>query len=106
MQLDRYTQKAQETIAAAQRIAEAAESPVLDAEHLLAALVEPDDGVPAETLRRLGVDMPAFRGELAAVLGRRARTKGGSLSLDPRTQRGLELAEGGARRPGGADVCE
>ena len=67
MQLDRYTQKAQETIAAAQRIAEAAESPVLDAEHLLAALVEPDDGVPAETLRRLGVDLPAFRGELAAM---------------------------------------
>jgi len=38
---------------------------VLDSEHLLAALVEADDGIPAETLRRLGVDMPAFRGELA-----------------------------------------
>jgi ATP-dependent Clp protease ATP-binding subunit ClpA len=47
MQLDRYTEKAQETIAAAQRAAESMESPVLDAEHLLHALVEPDDGVPA-----------------------------------------------------------
>ena len=65
MQLDRYTEKAQEAIAAAQRAAEGMESPVLDAEHLLHALVEPDDGVPAETLRRLGVDLPAFRGELA-----------------------------------------
>ena len=66
MQLDRFTEKAQEAIVAAQRLAEPLESPVLDAEHLLAALVEPDDGVPAETLRRLGVDLPAFRGELAA----------------------------------------
>src|SRR3954454_136956 len=100
MQLDRYTQKAQETIAAAQGIAEAAESPVLDAEHLLAALVEPDDGVPAETLRRVGADVPASRAELAAILVRRARIKGGSLSLDPRAKRVLELGEHQPRRLG------
>ena len=93
MQLDRYTQKAQETIAAAQRTAELMESPVLDAEHLLAALVEPDDGVPAETLRRLGVDLPTFRNELAGLLARRARIRGGSLSLDPRAKRVLELVD-------------
>jgi ATP-dependent Clp protease ATP-binding subunit ClpB len=98
MQLDHYTQKAQEAIAAAQKTAEGMESPVLDAEHLLHALVEPDDGVPAETLRRIGVDLPAFRGELAAILGRRARIKGGSMSLDPRAKRVLELAEEEARR--------
>jgi ATP-dependent Clp protease ATP-binding subunit ClpB len=100
MQLDRYTQKAQEAIAAAQRAAEEMESPVLDAEHLLNALLEPDDGVPAETLRRIGVDLPAFRGELAAALGRRARIRGGSMSLDPRAKRALELAEQEARRLG------
>ena len=61
MNLDRFTQKAQESIVAAQRLAEELQSPVLDSEHLLAALVEPDDGVPAETLRRVGVDLPAFR---------------------------------------------
>src|ERR1700741_4734517 len=100
MQVDHYTQKAQEAIAAAQRTAESLESPVLDAEHLLAALVEPDDGVPAETLRRLGVDLPQFRGELAAILGRRARIQGGSLSLDPRAKRVLELGEEEPRRLG------
>ena len=67
MKLDRFTQKAQESVLAAQQLAEAQHSPILDAEHLLAALVEPDDGVPAETLRRLGVDLPAFRAELAAT---------------------------------------
>jgi len=87
MQLDRFTQKAQEAIVAAQATAQRLESPVLDAEHILDALVEPDDGIPAETLRRLGVDLPGFRGELAATLARRARIQGGSLTLDPRATR-------------------
>ena len=100
MQLDRYTQKAQEAIAAAQQAAQGMDSPVLDAEHLLHALIEPDDGVPAETLRRMGVDLPALRDELAGILGRRARIQGGSLSLDPRAKRALELAEQEARRLG------
>ena len=77
MQLDRFTQKAQEAIIAAQALAQRLESPVLDAEHILSALLEPDDGIPAETLRRLGVDVPAIRGELAAILARRARIQGG-----------------------------
>jgi ATP-dependent Clp protease ATP-binding subunit ClpB len=100
MQLDRYTQKAQEAIAAAQKAAEEMNSPVLDAEHVLHALLESDDGVPAETLRRMGVDLPALRDELAGILGRRARIQGGSLSLDPRAKRALELAEQEARRLG------
>ena len=36
---------ATETVIAAQKLAETLHSPILDAEHLLAALVEPDDGV-------------------------------------------------------------
>jgi ATP-dependent Clp protease ATP-binding subunit ClpB len=100
MQLDRFTQKAQEAIVAAQATAQRLDSPVLDAEHMLAALVEPDDGVPAETLRRLGVDLPAFRGEIAAILARRARIRGGSLSVDPRARRVIELAEAEAKRLG------
>jgi ATP-dependent Clp protease ATP-binding subunit ClpB len=100
MNLDRLTQKAQEAVLAAQSLAESLESPVLDAEHLLAALVEPDDGIPAETLRRIGVDLPAFRGELAGALSRRARIAGGSLSLDARAKRALERAREEARRLG------
>src|ERR1035437_11167976 len=98
MNLDRFTQKAQESIINAQRLAEELQSPVLDSEHLRAALVEPEDGVPSETLRRLGVDLPAFRGELAAVLSNRARIQGGSLSADPRVKRAIEHASGEAKR--------
>src|SRR5512143_1091824 len=100
MQLDRFTQKAQEAIVAAQATAQRLDSPILDAEHILSALLEPDDGIPAETLRRLGVDLPGFRGELAAILARRARIQGGSLSLDPRAKRVIESAEAEARRLG------
>jgi ATP-dependent Clp protease ATP-binding subunit ClpB len=100
MQLDRFTEKAQEAIVAAQQLAGRLESPVLDAEHLLSALVEPDDGVPAETLRRLGVDLPGFRGEVAAILAKRVRTQGGSLALDPRAKRVIDRAQEEARRLG------
>jgi ATP-dependent Clp protease ATP-binding subunit ClpB len=100
MQLDRFTEKAQEAIVAGQQLAERLQSPVLDAEHILSALIEPDDGVPAETLRRLGVDLPAFRGELAAILAKRARIQGGSLALDPRAKRVIERAQEEARRLG------
>ena len=100
MQLDRFTQKAQEAIVAAQAAATRLQSPILDAEHVLSALVEPDDGIPAETLRRLGVDLPAFRGEIAATLAKRARIEGGSLSLDPRAKTVIERAEAEARRLG------
>src|ERR671912_2774565 len=98
MQLDRFTEKAQEAIVTAQQLAERMQSPILDAEHLLAALIDADDGIPAETLRRLGVEVGAFRGELAAILARRARIEGGQLHLDPRAKRVIDRAQEEARR--------
>ena len=100
MNLDHFTQKAQEAIAGAQALAERLQSPILDAEHLLAALVEDEEGIPAQTLRRVGVDLAAFRGELAALLARRAKVAGGQLTLDPRARRVLERASEEARRLG------
>jgi ATP-dependent Clp protease ATP-binding subunit ClpB len=100
MNLDRFTEKATEAIVAAQELAQRLNSPVLDAEHLLSGLIEPDDGVPAETLRRLGVDLPGFRGELAAILAKRARIQGGSLTLDARAKRVLDRAQEEAKRLG------
>jgi ATP-dependent Clp protease ATP-binding subunit ClpB len=100
MNLERFTQKAQEAIAGAQALAERLQSPVLDAEHLLAALAEDEEGIPAQTLRRMGVDLAAFRGELAALLARRAKVAGGQLALDARARRVLERAAEEARRLG------
>jgi ATP-dependent Clp protease ATP-binding subunit ClpB len=100
MKLDRFTEKAQEAILAAQRLATDAHSPVMDAEHVLAALLQDPDGIPAVTLRALKPEVdPAQVGlELAAVLARRARVEGSSLSLDPRARQLFERAEEEARR--------
>src|SRR5688572_27390459 len=98
MKLDRYTEKAQEAILAAQRLAQDADSPVLDAEHVLAALLQDSEGVPAAVLRQLGADPAQVSVELAAILARRAKIEGGTLSLDPRARQLLELAEDEAKR--------
>jgi ATP-dependent Clp protease ATP-binding subunit ClpB len=98
MKLDRYTEKAQEAIIAAQRLATEADSPVLDAEHILAALLQDPDGIPAVTLRQLGADAAGLAMELGAALSGRARVRGGSLSIDPRARQLLERAEDEARR--------
>ena len=98
MKLDRYTEKAQQTILDAQRLATDQQSPILDAEHILAALLEDEEGTPVATLRRLGADPAALRVELAAILSRRAHIQGGQLGLDPRARALLERAEEEARR--------
>jgi ATP-dependent Clp protease ATP-binding subunit ClpB len=98
MKLDRYTEKAQEAIVAAQRLATEADSPVLDAEHVLTALLADEEGIPSMTLRALGADPSAVRTELAAVVSQRARIKGGQLSLDPRARQLFERAEDEAKR--------
>jgi ATP-dependent Clp protease ATP-binding subunit ClpB len=98
MKLDRYTEKAQEAILAAQRLATEADSPVLDVEHVLLALLQDPEGVPAMTLRQLGADPGELGVELAAALAHRAKVAGGSLSLDPRARQLFERAEDEARR--------
>ena len=96
----RYTQKAQEAILAAQRLATDQDSPVLDAEHILAALLQDPEGVPAATLRQLGAIPAQVSVELAAVLSQRARIAGGQMSIDPRARQLLERAEDEAKRLG------
>jgi ATP-dependent Clp protease ATP-binding subunit ClpB len=98
MKLDRFTEKAQDAILAAQRLATDAESPVFDAEHILAALLQDPEGIPAVTLRKLEIDPAQVNLELGAVLSRRARIKGGQLSLDPRARHLFDRAEEEARR--------
>ena len=100
MKLDRYTQKAQEAIVAAQRLATEAKSPVLEVEHLLAALLDDLEGIPVMTLRQLGADPAAVAMEVAAVLSRRARIEGGQLGLDPRVTTLITRAEDEATRLG------
>ncbi len=100
MKLDRYTQKAQEAILAAQQSATSSKSPVLDVEHLLAALLDDPQGIPVMTLRQVGADPAQVAVELGAMLSRRAKIEGGQLGLDPRVRALIENAEDEAKRLG------
>ena len=56
MRLDKLTVKAQEAIAAAQAQARRRDHQALEAEHLLVAMLEPEDGVARAVLARIGAD--------------------------------------------------
>ena len=66
MNINKYTEKAQEAVAAAQQLAEQANHPQVEPEHLLVALVEQRDGIVPELLRKMNADP-------AAIAARRAR---------------------------------
>jgi len=61
MQLDRFTIKSQEAIQAALRLAEERKNPQATPEHLLAVLLEQQDGIVAPVLRKVGADPAAIR---------------------------------------------
>jgi ATP-dependent Clp protease ATP-binding subunit ClpB len=79
MQQDRFTQKSQEAVAAAQRIASDGSNPEVGPPHLLAALLEQDDGVVVPVLQRLGVDPGATRAEAAEAIDRLPRLSGNTV---------------------------
>ena len=62
MNINKYTEKAQEAIIAAQQFADREGHPEVTPEHLLLTLVEQQGGIVPEILRKLNVD-PAGDGE-------------------------------------------
>src|SRR5947209_5976109 len=61
MQPDRFTIKSQEALQAAQRLADERRNPQTMPEHLLAVLLEQDEGIVVPVLRKLGADPAAVR---------------------------------------------
>src|SRR5215216_151557 len=61
MQPDRFTIKSQEAVAAAQRLAAERRNPQVAPVHLLAALLDQDDGLVVPVLQKLGADVGAIR---------------------------------------------
>ncbi|MDP9189659.1 MAG: ATP-dependent chaperone ClpB [Actinomycetota bacterium] len=70
MQQDRFTVKSQEAVAAAQRIASENSNPEVAPLHLLAALLEQDDGVVVPVLQRLGIDIASTRAQASEAIER------------------------------------
>ncbi len=81
MRMDRFTVKSQEALQAAQSLAERRSNPELDVLHLLAALLEQEDGIVAPVLKRLGVDPAKLEQDVAQRLDKLPKVSGAGVHL-------------------------
>ncbi len=61
MNINKYTEKAQEALLSAQQLADDRNQSQVDVEHLLLVLLEQPDGVVPRLLEKLGADPAALR---------------------------------------------
>jgi ATP-dependent Clp protease ATP-binding subunit ClpB len=79
MQPDRFTIKAQEAVAAAQRLASEGSNPEVAPPHLLLALLEQDEGVVVPVLQRLGVDAQDARARAREAIDKLPKLAGNTV---------------------------
>ena len=101
MRFDKFTQKAQEAVAAAQEILDEYNHQELDVEHIFLALLRQEDGLVPKILERLDVMPDVVIRRLQASLEMRPRVYGGAtaqLYITPRTKKLFALARAEAER--------
>ncbi|HAD07234.1 MAG TPA: ATP-dependent chaperone ClpB [Anaerolineaceae bacterium] len=76
MNLDKYTQKAQEAIFQAQRLAQDLNHQAIEPAHLLLALIQQEDGVVPAVITRIAGSVLAIRQELTQDLEKRPKVYG------------------------------
>ena len=86
MNLNKFTEKAQEAVIGAQQLAESLNHPQIEPEHLLVMLVEQDQGVVPALLRKMQLDPTAIARDARGAIGRQPQVHGGSqVSMVPPT---------------------
>jgi ATP-dependent Clp protease ATP-binding subunit ClpB len=100
MNIERFTEKAQEAVASAQGIATRFQHNEIDAEHFLLALLEQSEGLIPELLKKVGADPAVIHEQVQAGLASRPRVTGGDSQLytSARARQVLAEAENQARR--------
>ena len=100
MNIERFTEKAQEAIAAAQTAAQRFQHHEMDAEHILLALLEQDEGLVPQLIKRVGADPAVIHQQIQAALADRPRVSGGGgqLYTSARARQVLAEAENQAKR--------
>jgi ATP-dependent Clp protease ATP-binding subunit ClpB len=99
MNINKYTEKAQEAILGAQQLADREGHPEIVPEHLLLTLIEQRDGIVPEIARKLNADPAGIAAELRAELEKSPRAHGGTqVSLSPRLRKVTDNAEQEAER--------
>ena len=99
MNINGTTEKAQQALLAAQRLAARSEHPEIEPEHLLAALADQADGIVPGLLRRLSVDPAVVAGAARAEAAKLPAARGGAPPGEsPRLRRVLQQAAAEAER--------
>jgi ATP-dependent Clp protease ATP-binding subunit ClpB len=99
MNPNKFTEKAQEALMAAQQLAESRSHTQLEPEHLLYALVQQEGGVVPSVLSKLGVDPKTVTGRLESILNGFARAQGTvQVYVSNRFRRILDAAASEAQR--------
>jgi ATP-dependent Clp protease ATP-binding subunit ClpB len=99
MNLNKFTEKAQEAVLGAQQLAESLNHPQIEPEHLLVTLVEQDNGVVPALLRKLQLDPALIAREARAAVGKQPQVHGGSqAAISPRFKLVTDLAQAEATR--------
>ena len=78
MRLDKFTQRGQEAILAAQELAQTYNHSQIEPEHLLLALLQQPDGVVPEVITQAGANPGVVQAQLEADLTRRPKVYGGN----------------------------
>ncbi len=95
MESNNLTERAQQALVRAQRLAEENNNPEIDPEHVLLALLEQPDGVVPRVILGLGHDPQRIKLDVAQVVSRKPQARGstGQTSLSSRTMRLLQTAQ-------------
>jgi ATP-dependent Clp protease ATP-binding subunit ClpB len=83
MHIDRFTNKSQEALAAAQRLAAARKNPQTSPNHILAALLEQEGGIVVPVLQHAGVDVAGVRRRNNETLDAMPKVTGEDVSAPP-----------------------
>src|SRR5262245_16089765 len=98
MNLNKFTEKAQEAVIAAQQLAVESGHAQIEPEHLLVALVEQNGGVVPSLLRRMNVDPAPLARALRDHLGKLPRVQGGAEpNVSPRLRVVFDAAQADAK---------
>jgi len=100
MNIEHFTQRAQEALQSAQSIAARYNHQQMDVEHLLLALLEQRDGLIPRIIERMDVSLEDIRGEVEKALSSLPRVSGagGQIYITQRVSSLLESAEKEAKR--------
>ncbi len=104
MNIEKYSERARGFIQAAQTIAMRESHQRFLPEHVLKALMDDDQGLAANLVKRAGGDPARVKGGVDAALGKQPQVEGGDIYMDPQTAKVFGEAEKIADKAGDSYV--